>query len=103
MQIDDLAEKTGVSRGTLTTYESRGLLRAGDTVTADAESVERVHKIRSLVNSGYSLERIAAELQRDATGVRRPVMPDARAFPELLREPSLETALACIAERYATQ
>jgi DNA-binding transcriptional MerR regulator len=104
MRIDELAQRTGVSRRTLETYESRGLLYAGDGMSADAadESVERVHEIKRLIQNGYSLERIVAELERDATGARRLAMPDARAFPELLIEPSRDVALAAIEERYAT-
>jgi DNA-binding transcriptional MerR regulator len=102
MRIDELAQRTGVSRRTLETYESRGLLYAGDAVNPDAaeESVERVHEIRRLIHNGYSLERIASELERDAAGARRLAMPDARAFPELLIEPSRDVALAAIEECY---
>ncbi len=83
-------------------YESRGLLRAGDAVTPDAASIERVREIRRLVQAGYSLERIAAEITRDATGVRRPTMPDARAFAERIHAASVDLGLACIEEQYGS-
>jgi hypothetical protein len=61
-----------------------------------------VHEIKRLIQNGYSLGRIVSELERDAAGARRLAMPDARAFPELLIEPSRDVALAAIEECYVT-